>query len=168
MADEPRVERIMLWLEARLLERQSDAGVHYPPDVVLPVDEPTFEHFAKAGDQGAEVLYLLFLGDDETPLSRSTGSITETVEIGIVAARRANVERKTDDPFTGQKPRPRTVRERLAKDVLDKLCGGDLSMGGLCTELLAPEHVNRQYYVEGWDCVHIPFTVVYHHLRGSR
>lgn len=139
------------------------ANGHYPPDVVLTVPEPELEHFDHK--QVPRVLYLLFPGDDERDAARTTGTVDKELELGVVAARRADLDRQNDDPFKGETPLPRTVQNRLCQD-LERRLRADPTLGGLCWEVdLA--HRNRQYYVDGWDCVHVPFTVKYIHPKAT-
>jgi hypothetical protein len=164
-AADSRAEQIMVALEEKLksIAPGTPDGFHYRPDVVLPVDEPLLEHFDPK--RAGRVLYLLFFGDDERDAARTTGTVDKEMEVGIVAARRADVDRKSDDPYVGEIPRARTVRNRLIQDI-EKALRADVTLGGLCWEIdLA--HRNRQYYVQGWDAVHVPFTVKYIHPRRT-
>jgi len=171
---ESRHEQIAAYVAARLAEITVTAGCWYTIQRVGRTIEPRLHHWEEALDLGIDCFAIVFPGDDEPAIARSTESLTKQMDIGIVVSRRSIIDRKAsvgpDEPrlfpdSSGDAlPLQWTVKNRLIKDVKDKL-SIDLTFGGLVTELLVPDHENRQYTVDGWDCVHIPVIAIYHHPR---
>lgn len=164
-------QQIRDYLLARLREITTNNGYYYNLERVEPVDDPELDHFEEARERKYKTLALLFPGEDEPVHARSTESVTKDMLVGLVLARRSDIERNTDSPFADvnqppgrNEPTAWTVKERLRKDANDKL-SVDLTLGGLAIELLIPSHVDFHYYVDNWDALYMPLTVRYQHPR---
>jgi len=180
MPNESKHEQIAAYMAARLAEITTAAGFWYTIERVVRVDQPEFHHWEEVLDAKVKCFALVFPGEDEPVLARSTISVTKQMALDVVLSRNATIDRVTarNAPTEPERifptnaadrlPLQWTVQNRLLKDAKDKLnqsVAADPAWGGLITELLLPEHENRQYKVDGWDCVHLPMAIVYHHPR---
>jgi len=182
MPAESKHEQIAEYVKTAVASISVASGAWYTIQAVARVNEPLVVHWNEArerplGGRPLDVFALVFPGEDESIFDRSTESATKDMLLGIVVSRWSELDRKTAvaEP-TGAElifpenpgdalPSMWTVQNRLMKDLKDRLAL-DLTFGGLVTELLF-EHENRQYIVNGWDCIHLPLLIRYHHPRRA-
>lgn len=177
MPTESKHEQIAVYVAARLAEITIASGAWYTINRVARVSEPQISHWTEArGITGVNCFALVFPGQDEQATSRSTERVQKDMLLDIVISRRAEIDRATaktasteperifPDNAADALPLKWTIQDRLLKDIKDKL-NADLTFGGLLIELLLPDHENRQYYVDGWDCAHLPILCRYSHPR---
>src|SRR6266496_28599 len=137
-------EQIGAYIAARVAEITVAAGYPYTIERVARVSEPKLNHWTEARVRGVNCFALVFPGEDEPAFARSTESVTKDMEVGIVASRRSELDRKTanteamggepifPDNASDVLPAMWTVQNRLLKSIKDKL-SLDLTFGGLAT-----------------------------------
>lgn len=159
-----RTETIINALTTALETAQT--GTVYAPDAVQPV---LFWPDEKALPVGLSTVYLVRPGRETGGPGPESCSVTENLEVFILAARRYTSP--TDDPFKESPPRWK-VSADLVADVKEKLRKDEKLGGEAITALAGPAggevDVDHERYLPKWVCPELRIVIRHRYEKDAR